>query len=112
MGRTSQYIWRYWRRYLFGGLCLFGTATLVMWIPWWIREAVRVIEHGGAMRDVTYYAVLIIAAAVVQGVVRAYPRALFLTPGALSNTICATICSHIFRNCRCPFITTNAPATS
>src|SRR5437867_10425804 len=43
-------------------------ATLVMWIPWWIREAVRVIEHGRAMRDVTYYAVLIIAAAVVQGV--------------------------------------------
>jgi ATP-binding cassette, subfamily B, multidrug efflux pump len=52
-----------------------------MWIPWWIREAVRVIEHGGAMRDVTYYAVLIIAAAVVQGVVRAYSRALIFNAG-------------------------------
>ncbi|HEV8720659.1 MAG TPA: ABC transporter ATP-binding protein [Candidatus Binatia bacterium] len=81
MGRLSQYIWRYWRSYLFGGLCLFGTATLVMWIPWWIREAVRVIEHGGAMRDVTYYAVLIIAAAVVQGVVRSYSRALIFNAG-------------------------------
>jgi ATP-binding cassette subfamily B protein len=52
-----------------------------MWIPWWIREAVRVIEHGGAMRDVTYYAVLIIAAAVVQGVVRSYSRALIFNAG-------------------------------
>ncbi|HEY3151746.1 MAG TPA: ABC transporter ATP-binding protein [Candidatus Binatia bacterium] len=81
MGRLSRYIWRYWRSYLFGGLCLLGTATLVMWIPWWIREAVRVIEHGGPMRDVTYYAVLIIAAAVVQGVVRAYSRALIFNAG-------------------------------
>ena len=81
MGRLSRYIWRYWRSYLVGGLCLFGTATLVMWIPWWIREAVRVIEHGGAMRDVTYYAVLIIAAAVVQGVIRAYSRALIFNAG-------------------------------
>ena len=81
MGRLSRYIWRYWRSYLFGGLCLLGTATLVMWIPWWIREAVRVIEHGGPMRDVTYYAVLIIAAALVQGVVRAYSRALIFNAG-------------------------------
>ncbi|HYT54369.1 MAG TPA: ABC transporter ATP-binding protein [Verrucomicrobiae bacterium] len=81
MGRLSRYIWRYWRSYLVGGLCLLGTATLVMWIPWWIREAVRVIEHGGPMRDVTYYAVLIIAAAVVQGVVRAYSRALIFNAG-------------------------------
>ncbi len=81
MGRLSRYIWRYWRSYLVGGLCLLGTATLVMWIPWWIREAVRVIEHGGAMRDVTYYAVLIIAAAGVQGVVRAYSRALIFNAG-------------------------------
>ncbi len=68
MGRISQYLWRYWRRYLFGGLCLLGTATLVMWIPWWIREAVRIIEHGGSLSDVTYYAVLIIAAAVAAGI--------------------------------------------
>src|SRR5882762_2988254 len=81
MGRISQYIWRYWRRYLFGGLCLLGTATLVMWIPWWIREAVRIIEHGGSLSDVTYYAVLIIAAAVLQGFVRTYSRALIFNAG-------------------------------
>ena len=77
----SQYLWRYRRLYLVGGLCLFGTATLVMWIPWWIREAVRIIEHGGSMGDITYYAVLIIAAAVTQGVVRTYSRALIFNAG-------------------------------
>ena len=81
MGRISLYAWRYWRRYLFGGLCLLGTATLVMWIPWWIREAVRVVENGGALSDVTYYAVLIIVSAVAQGFVRTYSRALIFNAG-------------------------------
>jgi ATP-binding cassette, subfamily B, multidrug efflux pump len=81
MGRISQYIWRYWRRYLFGGLCLIGTATLVMWIPWWIREAIRIIEHGGALSDVKYYVWLIIGAAIAQGFVRTYSRALIFNAG-------------------------------
>jgi ATP-binding cassette, subfamily B, multidrug efflux pump len=81
MGRLWQYLWRYRLRYLIGGLCLFGTATLVMWIPWWIREAVRIIEHGGSMSDVTFYAGLIIIAAVVQGIVRTYSRALIFNAG-------------------------------
>ncbi len=81
MRRISQYLWRYWRSYLFGGLCLLGTATLVMWIPWWIREAVRTIEHGGALSDVNYYAMLIIGAALLQGFVRTYSRALIFNAG-------------------------------
>ncbi len=81
MGRLRNYIWRYWRRYLLGAVCLFGTATLVMWIPWWIREAVRIIEHGGPLRDVTFYAVIIIAAAVAQGIIRTFSRALIFNAG-------------------------------
>src|ERR687895_599291 len=81
MGRLKTYLWRYWRRYLLGGLCLLGTATLVMWIPWWIREAVRILEQGGALSDVTFYAVLIIIAAVAQGAVRTYSRALIFNAG-------------------------------
>jgi ATP-binding cassette subfamily B protein len=81
MGRLRRYIWRYWRRYLVGALCLLSTATLVMWIPWWIREAVRIIEHGGSLRDVRFYAVLIGASAVVQGIVRTYSRALIFNAG-------------------------------
>jgi ATP-binding cassette subfamily B protein len=79
--RLKSYIFRYWRRYLVGGLCLLGTATLVMWIPWWIREAVRVIEHGGSLREVTFYAALIGVAAVAQGIVRTYSRALIFNAG-------------------------------
>jgi ATP-binding cassette subfamily B protein len=75
------YARRYRRQYLFGGLCLLGTATLVMWIPWWIREAVRIIEHGGSMADVSYYAALIIAAALLQGIARTYSRALIFNAG-------------------------------
>ena len=81
MARLLLYVRRYWRQYLLGALCLLGTATLVMWIPWWIREAVRVIEHGGALADVGYYAALIIAAALLQGIVRTYSRALIFNAG-------------------------------
>jgi ATP-binding cassette subfamily B protein len=81
MGRLKYYIRRYWRRYFFGALCLLGTATLVMWIPWWIREAVRVIEHGGSLADVTYYAALIGVAAVIQGIVRTFSRVLIFNTG-------------------------------
>lgn len=81
MGRLKHYLGRYKRRYLVGGLCLLGTATLVMWIPWWIREAIRIIEHDGSLRDVTFYAALIGAAAVAQGIIRTYSRALIFNAG-------------------------------
>jgi len=81
MGRLKTYLWRYWRRYLVGGICLLGTATLVMWIPWWIRDAVRVLENGGSLRDVRFYAVVIATAALVQGVVRIFSRALIFNAG-------------------------------
>ncbi len=81
MRRLKRYLGRYWRRYLLGGFCLLGTATLVMWIPWWIREAIRIMEHDGSLRDVTFYAVLIGAAAVAQGIVRTYSRALIFNAG-------------------------------
>jgi len=81
MKRLLRYVGRYWRRYLVGGFCLLGTATLVMWIPWWIREAVRIIEHGGSLREVTGYAGIIALAAVAQGVVRTYSRALIFNAG-------------------------------
>ena len=81
MGRLKTYLWRYWRRYLVGGICLLSTATLVMWIPWWIRDAVRIIENGGSLRDVRFYAAVIGAAALLQGVVRTCSRALIFNAG-------------------------------
>ena len=81
MGRLKNYASRYWRRYLVGGLCLLATATLVMWIPWWIRDAIGIIERGGSIRDVTFYAVLIGLSAVLQGIVRTCSRALIFNAG-------------------------------
>jgi len=81
MGRLWPYLARYRRSYLIGAVCLLATATLVMWIPWWTREVVRIIEQGGSMRDVTYYAAVIIAAALLQSVVRTYSRALIFNAG-------------------------------
>jgi ATP-binding cassette subfamily B protein len=81
MGRLRGYVLRYRRRYALGAVCLLGTATLVMWIPWWIREAVRILEEGGALDDVTFYAVIIAAAAVVQGVIRTWSRSLIFNAG-------------------------------
>jgi ATP-binding cassette subfamily B multidrug efflux pump len=81
MGRLKGYLLRYWRRYLVGAVCLFGTATLVMWIPWLIRAAVRTIEDRGPMADVAFYALLIAAAAVCQGIIRTYSRSLIFNAG-------------------------------
>src|SRR5437667_11799827 len=81
MGRLSSYAWRYWRRYLLGGLCLLVTTTLVMWIPWWIREAIRIIENGGSPRGVAFYAVVISLAAIAQGIVRTCSRAVIFNAG-------------------------------
>ena len=81
MGRLKHYAWRYWRRYLLGAFCLLGTAILVMWIPWWIREAIAIIEGGGSLRDVTFYAILIGLSAVIQGIVRTWSRALIFNAG-------------------------------
>jgi ATP-binding cassette subfamily B multidrug efflux pump len=81
MGRLNHYLRRYWRRYFLGAICLLATATLVMWIPWWIREAVRIIEEGGSIDEVSFYAGLIAAAALAQGLVRTYSRALIFNAG-------------------------------
>jgi ATP-binding cassette subfamily B protein len=52
-----------------------------MWIPWWIREAVRIIESGGPLRDVAFYAAVIAGAAVAQAIVRTCSRALIFNAG-------------------------------
>ena len=81
MGRLKGYVWRYWRRYAVGFACLLATVTLVMWIPWWIREAVRIIEHGGSIADVRSYALLIGVAGVAQGIIRTISRGLIFNAG-------------------------------
>ncbi|HEX2385716.1 MAG TPA: ABC transporter transmembrane domain-containing protein, partial [Candidatus Binatia bacterium] len=81
MGRLRSYLLRYWRRYFLGIVCLFLTVSLVMWIPWLMRAAVKVIEEGGTLWDVRYYALLIGVAGVLQGIVRTFSRAFIFNAG-------------------------------
>jgi len=52
-----------------------------MWIPWWIREGVRIIEQGGPIENVSFYALIIVAAALSHGVTRTFSRALIFNAG-------------------------------
>jgi ATP-binding cassette subfamily B protein len=81
MGRLKSYVLRYWRRYVIGSVCLLLTVTLVMAIPWWIRQAVKIIESGGTLADVRYYALLIAGAGVAQGIMRTFSRAFIFNAG-------------------------------
>ncbi len=98
MQRLRIYLWRHWQSYLLGGICLFGTTTLVMLIPWWIRAAVIVIERGGAREDVVTYAVMIIGAAIGQGLARTFSRFLIFNSGrAIEYELRNDIFSHLLR---------------
>lgn len=52
-----------------------------MLIPWWIRAVIGVIERGGTLREVSFYALLIALAAVFQGIARTFSRVLIFNAG-------------------------------
>lgn len=79
--RLTGYLWRYWRRYLLGGLCLVGTTILLMIIPWWVRAAINVIEGGDPESQLFRYVVWIVAAAIGGGIMRALSRSLIFNAG-------------------------------
>jgi ATP-binding cassette subfamily B multidrug efflux pump len=73
MKRLLSYMRRYWLRYAFGIACTFATGTLAMIIPLFLRNA---INATGANRidRVVYYSELMIAFAVILGIVRWFSR--------------------------------------
>lgn len=81
IARLFDYLWRYWRRYLLGGLCLVGTTSLLMLIPWWVRAAVEVIERGDPASGLGRYVLWIILAAVGGGFLRVVSRSLIFNAG-------------------------------
>lgn len=81
IARLFDYLWRYWRRYLLGGLCLVGTTSLLMLIPWWVRAAVEVIERGDPESGLGRYVLWIILAAVGGGLLRVVSRSLIFNAG-------------------------------
>ena len=81
IARLFDYLWLYWRRYLLGGLCLVGTTSLLMLIPWWVRAAVEVIERGDPESGLGRYVLWIILAAVGGGLLRVVSRSLIFNAG-------------------------------
>ncbi len=73
MKRLLSYMRRYWLRYAFGIVCTFATGTLAMIIPLFLRNAINA-TRADRMDLVAYYSELMIAFAVILGVVRWFSR--------------------------------------
>src|SRR5262245_25725729 len=83
--RLWSYVLRHRARYVFGGICLFLTATMVMAIPYLSRLGIDALRAGGEPATVIStlgtYAGLIVVLALLQGVVRTLSRALIFNTG-------------------------------
>ena len=67
------------RSYLLGGVLLFGTNAFALLIPWLLKLAVESLQHPSPRgRSAAFYAMLIIGAAAVQGVIRIFSRTTLL----------------------------------
>lgn len=71
---------RYWLRYAFGIACTFATGTIAMIIPLFLRNAINA-TGADRMDLVAYYAELMIAFAVVLGIVRWFSRFVIFNVG-------------------------------
>ncbi len=81
IGRLIEYLWPYRRRYLLGGLCLVGTTSLLMLVPWWVRAAIGVIERGDPDSELGGYVLLIASAAAGGGLLRGVSRSIIFNAG-------------------------------
>jgi len=79
--RLLRYLRRYWLRYAGGGLCLLGTASLAMAVPYLLKRAIEAIQQGRPLSQVTTFAAVIVTIATVQGVVRTLSRVLIFNVG-------------------------------
>ncbi|HYS42345.1 MAG TPA: ABC transporter ATP-binding protein [Geobacteraceae bacterium] len=67
------------KSYVQGGLYLFGTNAAALLIPWLLKLAVESLQHPSASgRSPAFYAMLIVGAAIVQGVIRVFSRTTLL----------------------------------
>lgn len=81
MERLWRYIYKYRFRYLRGIACLVLTASLAMSIPWLLKRAIEGIEQGRPLRDVYVTAAIIVAVAILLGIVRSFSRFLIFNVG-------------------------------
>jgi ATP-binding cassette subfamily B protein len=71
---------RYWLRYAFGIACTIATGTLAMIIPLFLRNAINA-TRADRMDLVAYYSELMIAFAVILGIVRWFSRFVIFNVG-------------------------------
>ncbi len=65
--------------YLLGALCLLGTNSCALFIPWLMKLAVEGLQFPHkALHPSSHYALLIIAAALLQGIIRIFSRTTLL----------------------------------
>ena len=81
IARLIDYLWQYRWRYLLGGLCLLGTTSLLMLVPWWIRGAIDVIERGDPNSELGGYVLWIALAAAGGGLLRGVSRSIIFNAG-------------------------------
>jgi ATP-binding cassette, subfamily B, multidrug efflux pump len=83
MRRLWSYLAPHRGRYAFGGLCLFVTASLAMFIPVLLKEAVDAIAHPrpDEPSPVTWIVLGIFAIALVQAVTRTFSRFVIFNVG-------------------------------
>src|SRR5713226_2971829 len=80
MKRLLSYKRRYWLRYAFGIACTIATGTLAMIIPLFLRNAINA-TRADRMDLVAYYSELMIAFAVILGIVRWFSRFVIFNVG-------------------------------
>jgi ATP-binding cassette subfamily B protein len=81
VSRLFRYLSRYRFRYGLGALSLLLTASLAMAVPLLLKRAIDAIERGEPGQRVATFALVIVAVALVQGVVRTLSRALIFNVG-------------------------------
>jgi ATP-binding cassette subfamily B protein len=81
MLRLWSYMIRYRGRYALGIVCLIGTGSLAMAVPYLLKTAVDTIAADGDLGAVAWLAVAIIVIAIVQGTVRTLSRFMIFNVG-------------------------------
>ncbi|HYL60840.1 MAG TPA: ABC transporter ATP-binding protein [Candidatus Acidoferrales bacterium] len=80
MKRLLTYARRYWLRYVAGILCTLATGSLAMIVPLFIKDAINATEKH-RLDLLAWYAELMIATAIVLGVVRWFSRFIIFNVG-------------------------------
>ena len=79
LSRLYQYMLGCRWTYLLGALFLIGTNACALFIPWLLKLAIESLQHPGtSTHPPFYYGRLIIAAALLQGIIRVFSRTTLL----------------------------------